>query len=64
MNRGVIAYMREGNRCAKNTLNFANVFKYYFLSFVILFIKNCLSVNLLYHIAHQKSRFSLARNLI
>ena len=37
MNRGVIAYMREGNRCAKNTFkNFINTFKYYFLGLVIL----------------------------
>ena len=36
MNRGVIAYMREGNRCAKNTFkNFINTFKYYFLGLVI-----------------------------
>ena len=32
MNRGVIAYMREGTRCAKNTFkNFVNNFKYYFV---------------------------------
>ena len=38
MNRGVIAYMREGNRCAKNTFkNFGNILKFYFLELVSLF---------------------------
>ena len=38
MNRGVIAYMREGNRCAKNTFkNFGNILKFYFLEIVSLF---------------------------
>ena len=42
MNRGVIAYMREGNRCAKNTFkNFVNNFKYYFLMLVIFFGALC-----------------------
>ncbi len=42
MNRGVIAYMREGNRCAKNTFkNFINNFKYYFLLLVIFFGALC-----------------------
>ena len=30
MNRGVIAYIREGNRCAKNTFKkFGNILKFY-----------------------------------
>ena len=38
MNRGVIAYIREGNRCAKNTFkNFRNVLKFYFLEIVSFF---------------------------
>ena len=38
MNRGVIAYMREGNRCAKNTFkNFGNILKFYFLEIVSFF---------------------------
>ena len=42
MNRGVIAYMREGNRCAKNTFkNFINTFKFYFLQIVIFFGALC-----------------------
>ena len=42
MNRGVIAYMREGTRCAKNTFkNFVNNFKYYFLGLVIFFGALC-----------------------
>ena len=42
MNRGVVAYMREGNRCAKNTFkNFINNFKYYFLLLVIFFGSLC-----------------------
>ena len=42
MNRGVIAYMREGTRCAKNTFkNFINTFKYYFLGLVIFFGSLC-----------------------
>ena len=42
MNRGVIAYMREGTRCAKNTFkNFINNFKYYFLGLVIFFGALC-----------------------
>lgn len=38
MNRGVIAYIREGNRCAKNTFKkFGNILKFYFLEIVSLF---------------------------
>lgn len=38
MNRGVIAYMREGNRCAKNTFkNFGNILKFYFLEIISFF---------------------------
>lgn len=38
MNRGVIAYMREGNRCAKNTFKrIGNILKFYFLEIVSFF---------------------------
>ena len=38
MNRGVIAYMREGNHCAKNTFKkFGNILKFYFLEIVSFF---------------------------
>ena len=38
MNRGVIAYIREGKRCAKNTFkNKMNYFKYYLMGLITLF---------------------------
>ena len=38
MNRGVIAYMREGKRCAKNTFKIKmNYFKFYLMGLVTLF---------------------------